>query len=88
MGLARSKVRRRFLAVAIPGLAVVLAITGIGYLAGTGSVTATVQGGSNSSYLYLVSATTNKNAIPAPSLEYSTVRRREGTIRELARVPG
>ena len=70
MGLARSKVRRRFLAVAIPGLAVVLAITGIGYLAGTGSVTATVQGGSNSSYLYLVTA---NNTIPAPSLKWSSI---------------
>lgn len=69
MGLARSKVRRRFLALAIPGLAVALAVTGISYLASSGAVTTTIKA-SSTKFLFPVQSTK-----PIPSvlttLEYT-----------------
>ncbi len=67
----KAKLRRRFLVLAVPGLAVLLAVTGISYLATSGAVTTSVTA-SSTKFLYPVSS---GGAVPSAltSLKYSSV---------------
>lgn len=72
-GARSSKIRRRFLAVAIPGLAVVLATTGYSFLGNTATVDPAVTAGGSAagSIVYGVG---NSGALPCgmTTLEYTT----------------
>lgn len=59
--MAKQSLRRRFLTIGVPGLAIVLAATTVGFLAGTGSVTITPTGSGtgSSDYLFVVKSSTS-----------------------------
>lgn len=73
MGSTSTRLQKRFLMLALPGLAVVLAGVGVGFLASSGTVTAPITASSaNSTYVYPVSATTVfPTRLGTASLKYS-----------------
>ncbi len=67
----KSKLRRRFLALSVPALAVVLAITGISYLASTGTVTTTVKPSSTDFIFPVVTGGPVPSALASGGLKYT-----------------
>jgi len=65
-----SKLRRRFLALSVPALAIVLAVTGISYLASTGAVTTTVRP-SSTNFIYPVVTAGRVPSALAGGLKYT-----------------
>lgn len=67
----KAKLRRRFLVLAVPGLAITLAITSISYLASSGAVTTTVVK-SSTSFIYPVVTGGTVPAALVSGLEHTT----------------